>query len=142
TQTDLNRSAQNGRDWLYADHDYYGRRYSVLKEIETTNAKLLTQVCQYTFPEQEPSQTAPIAYRGLLYATTAHYTVALNAATCKVLWQSTWTPKAHETFTAQRGVAIKDGKIVRGTADGCLLALDANTGILLWSRQIADPTKG
>src|SRR5208282_2691145 len=88
TQTDLNNSAQDGNDWLYADHDYFGQRYSTLNEIDTKNVDHLTQVCNYTFPEKEPSQTAPIVYQGVLYATTAHHTVALNGATCEVIWQS------------------------------------------------------
>jgi alcohol dehydrogenase (cytochrome c) len=32
--------------------------------------------------------------------------------------------------------------LVRGTADGYLIALDAATGAMLWSRQIADPANG
>ena len=128
TQDDLNNSAREAKNWLYVDHDYYGQRYSPLSEINTENADQLAQVCQYTFPEKEPAQTAPIVYDGVLYATTAHHTVALDGATCKVIWQSDWKPKGHETFNTQRGAAIKDGKIVRGTADGYLLALDAKTG--------------
>jgi alcohol dehydrogenase (cytochrome c) len=142
SQQELDHAAQNGQDWLYADHDYFGQRYSALTEITSNNVERLTEVCKYTFPEKEPGQTAPIAYQGRLYATTAHHTVALDGANCKVIWQTTWTPKAHETFGTQRGAAIKDGKILRGTADGYLLALDAQTGKLLWSRQIADPAKG
>ena len=142
TQHELDHAHQSGQNWLSADHDYFGQRYSALKEINPRNVDRLAQVCKYTFPEQEPAQTAPIAYRGMLYATTAHHTVALDGANCKLIWESTWTPQAHETFGSQRGAAIKDGKVVRGTADGYLVALDAKTGKTLWSRQIADPAKG
>jgi alcohol dehydrogenase (cytochrome c) len=38
---------------------------------------------------------------------------------------------------ANRGVGIKDGIVVRGTADGYLIALTMDKGQLLWSRQIA-----
>ncbi len=44
--------------------------------------------------------------------------VALNGANCKVIWQSEWKPRHHEDFVTQRGAAMKDGKVVRGTADG------------------------
>jgi alcohol dehydrogenase (cytochrome c) len=37
---------------------------------------------------------------------------------------------------------MKDGKLVRGTGDGYLLALDGKTGKELWSRQIAKPSEG
>jgi alcohol dehydrogenase (cytochrome c) len=35
-----------------------------------------------------------------------------------------------------RGVAIKEGRVVRGTPDGFLIALDMAEGKLLWERQI------
>jgi alcohol dehydrogenase (cytochrome c) len=43
---------------------------------------------------------------------------------------------------ANRGSALKDGKLVRGTPDGRLLALDASSGSLLWERTIADSAIG
>jgi alcohol dehydrogenase (cytochrome c) len=39
-------------------------------------------------------------------------------------------------------VAIKDGRLVRGTTDGFLIALDMGTGSVLWERAAADPSKG
>ena len=89
-----------------------------------------------------PAQTAPIVYNSTIFATTTHYTVALDGTNCKVIWQSEWKPRDHEPFITQRGAAMKDGKVVRGTADGYLLALDAETGKELWSRQIANPSDG
>jgi alcohol dehydrogenase (cytochrome c) len=41
----------------------------------------------------------------------------------------------------QRGVAIKDGIVVRGTHDGYLLALDAATGKVLWEKALIDMSK-
>jgi alcohol dehydrogenase (cytochrome c) len=142
TQKELNEAPNDSTNWMYVDHDYRGTRYSGLNQINTTNAKQLTKLCSYTFPDKEPAQTAPIAYRGMVYATTAHYTVALDGASCKVVWQNRWTPKGHETLNTQRGAAIKDGKVVRGTGDGWLLAFDAKNGKPLWSRQIAKPEDG
>ena len=113
-------------NWMYVDHDYHGTRYSGLRGIDTTNVNRLARICVHTFPEKEPAQTAPLAYDGVIYATTAHYTVALDGPTCKVIWQHKWEPRAKETLNTQRGAAIKYGKVVRGTADGYLLALDAD----------------
>jgi alcohol dehydrogenase (cytochrome c) len=138
----LDGALGDSANWLYVDHDYHGTRYSGLSQINTGNVRKLVKVCSYQFPDKEPSQTAPLAYAGTIYATTARYTVALDGATCKVLWQYKWQPRGREVVMTQRGAAIKDGKIVRGTADGYLLALDAATGSELWSRQIADPADG
>jgi alcohol dehydrogenase (cytochrome c) len=135
-------SAPNGGDWLYVDHDLAGTRYSPLKQITTKNVAQLAKACTYSFPDKEPSQTAPIVAAGRMYLTTAHYTVALDGADCHVLWTSTWTPREHEPTNTHRGAALAAGRIIRGTDDGFLLALDAQDGHTLWSRQIADPKEG
>jgi alcohol dehydrogenase (cytochrome c) len=129
-------------DWAYANHDTYGTRYSPLKAIDTANAGTLRRVCDYAFPDKEPSQTAPIVVAGVLYASTAHYTVALDGFDCHVLWTSKWEPRGPEPAKTQRGVAFSNGKIVRGTADDFLLELDAKDGHLIWAKQIADPKGG
>ncbi|PYR48306.1 MAG: hypothetical protein DMF89_16225 [Acidobacteria bacterium] len=48
------------------------------------------------------------------------------------------TPRA----SGPSGVSVKDGRLVRATRDGYLLALDAEDGRLLWARRIADAEKG
>ena len=131
-----------GGDWLYVDHDLGGTRYSQLKQITTKNASRLVKACAYSFPDKEPSQTAPIVSAGRMYLTTAHYTVAVDGADCHVIWSSTWTPREHEPASTHRGAALADGKIIRGTDDGFLLALDAKDGHTLWAKQIADPKEG
>ena len=129
-------------DWVYVDHDLAGTRYSPLKQITTKNVSQLVKACAYSFPDKEPSQTAPIVSAGRMYLTTAHYTVAIDGADCHVIWSSTWTPREHEPANTHRGAALADGKIIRGTADGFLLALDAKDGHTLWTKQIADPKEG
>jgi alcohol dehydrogenase (cytochrome c) len=142
SQKELNNAAKDGANWLYVDHDYLGARYSPLSDINSKNVARLDQVCSHTFPEKSPSQTAPLVYGGTIYATSSHFTVAMDGATCKVIWQHQWQPRSREVFKTQRGVGLKDGKVIRGTPDGYLIALDARTGKELWSRQIADPVDG
>ena len=132
----------NAGDWVYVDHDLSGTRYSRLKQITPKNVSQLVKACAYSFPDKEPSQTAPIVAAGRMYLTTAHYTVAVDGADCHLIWSSTWTPREHEPLNTQRGAALADGKIIRGTNDGFLLALDANDGHTLWTKQIADPKEG
>jgi alcohol dehydrogenase (cytochrome c) len=129
-------------DWVYVDHDLEGTRHSPLKQITTENVSKLVKACAYSFPDKEPSQTAPIVLAGVMYLTTAHYTVAVDGADCHVVWSNTWTPREHEPLNTHRGAALADGKIIRGTNDGYLLALDAKDGHQLWAKQIADPKEG
>src|SRR6202166_5016872 len=97
TATDSSRG-----DWLYVDHDLAGTRYSTLKQVTTENVSQLVKACAYSFPDKEPSQTAPIVSAGRMYLTTAHYTVAVDGANCQVIWSSTWTPREHEPLNTQR----------------------------------------
>jgi alcohol dehydrogenase (cytochrome c) len=132
----------DGGDWIYVDHDLAGTRYSHLKQITTKNVSRLVKACSYSFPDKEPSQTAPIVSAGTIYLTTAHYTAAIDGTDCHVMWLSTWTLHEHGPLTTHRGAALADGKIIRGTDDGYLLALNANDGKTLWARQIAEPKEG
>jgi alcohol dehydrogenase (cytochrome c) len=134
-------SADDG-DWTYADHDIGGTRYSPLNQITLQNVNQLAKVCSYTFPESVPSETAPLASGGILYATSDHYTVALDGADCRVLWSYEWKPRDRDFVHPHRGAALVNGKIIRGTGDDYLISLDAETGKLLWAKQVANPKQG
>ena len=88
-------------------HVKHGQRYTPLDQITANNAANLIEICSYNFPEKMPSQMGPTVYNGAIFATTAHYTVALDGASCKVIWQSEWKPRDHETYVTHRGDAIK-----------------------------------
>ncbi|HWF12503.1 MAG TPA: PQQ-binding-like beta-propeller repeat protein [Candidatus Acidoferrales bacterium] len=135
-------AAADDTDWTYADHDLNGTRYSPLKQITAGNVKQLAKVCSYTFPEKVPSESEPIVSAGVIYATSDHYTVALDAADCHVLWSYQWVPRATDRVHPHRGAAIANGKIIRGTGDDFLISLDAETGKLQWAQQIANPDEG
>jgi alcohol dehydrogenase (cytochrome c) len=135
TQADL--EAAKPQNWLYASHDYAGTRFVDLKQITPANARTLRAVCLYRSEMAGPTQTNPIVYDGVMYLTFTRSTVAIDATTCRVRWTYDWQPKGHEISPTNRGVAIKDGKLVRGTADGYLIALNMANGDLIWSRQIA-----
>jgi alcohol dehydrogenase (cytochrome c) len=59
-----------------------------------------------------------------------------------VKWRHAWRPQDDMGWQRNRGVAIKDGRVLRGTPDGYLLALNAETGAFLWARQVAKPAEG
>jgi alcohol dehydrogenase (cytochrome c) len=137
TQAELDKAHSNTRDWLYASHDYSGQRFVDLKQITVGNAKQLRAQCIYRSSTATPMQTNPIVYDGVMYLTLGRATVAIDAETCREKWTYNWVPKGSEISTSSRGAAIKDGKLVRGTSDGYLIALDLGSGQLLWSKEIA-----
>lgn len=140
-QATLNAASQS-TDWLFHNHDYAGTRYSPLDAITSENASRLTPVCAFQMGERDNFQTGPIVHQGVMYVTTMTATIALDAATCRVKWRHTWQPKDDTGWQRNRGVAIKDGRVVRATPDGYLLGLSADTGALLWARQVSRPSEG
>ena len=134
--------AGTSTDWLYHNHDYAGTRHSPLKQVTASNANRLQAVCAFQVGSVENFVTGPLVWQGTMYLTTARLTIALDAATCRERWRHAWEPRDQFSWLNNRGVALKDGYVVRGTADGYLLALDAATGRLLWARQVAKPALG
>jgi alcohol dehydrogenase (cytochrome c) len=140
-QATLTRASQS-TDWLFHTHDYSGTRFSPLQDINATTAAQLTPACLFQVGERDNFQTGPIVYNGTMYITTTASTVALDAATCRVKWRHAWQSRETVAFQRNRGVAIKDGRVIRGTPDGYLLALNSETGAPLWARRIGKPADG
>lgn len=129
------------QDWLTHTRDLAGTRYSPLAQITAANVDRLRVACVFQVGEPGGFQTGPVIHDGTMYITTAWVTIALDAATCRPKWRHDW-PRSLDGNPGYRGVAIRDGYVVRGTWDGYLVALDAADGQLLWSRRIADASRG
>ena len=142
TQQELNAAHSSTRDWLYHTHDYSGTRYAGLGQITPANAPGLRVECAFQFGEQSVFQTGPIVYDGRMYLTGTRTTTAIDAKNCSLLWRHQWVPRGREVWPKNRGVAIKDGYLIRGTSDGYLLAISATTGDLIWARRTADTSRG
>jgi alcohol dehydrogenase (cytochrome c) len=135
-------AAADSSDWLFHNHNYAGTRHSPLSEITTANASRLTPACIFQMGERDNFQTGPIVHDGVMYITTMLTTLALDASTCRVKWRHTWEAKDDTGWQRNRGVAVKDGHVVRATPDGYLVALSADRGALLWARQVSKPDAG
>ena len=144
SQDELNAAQSNTTDWLISNHDYSGQRYVDLNQINQQNAAALRPACLYQAGDTKAFHNNPIVYRGVMYITTSAATIALDATSCKVRWRYDRKLKSIEVHPPNRGVALKDGRLIRGTSDGFLLALDIETGKVLWERKIvtADKNEG
>jgi PQQ-dependent dehydrogenase (methanol/ethanol family) len=141
TQEELNAAQTNTTDWLLSNHDYGGQRFVDLKGINHDNAASLRPVCMCQTGDTKAFHTNPIVYKGTMFITTSTSTIALDAASCRTRWRHNWKAKSIEVHPPNRGVAIKDGRVVRATTDGYLFALDIETGKLLWERKVVDSAK-
>ena len=139
TSAELFHAASDTQGWLYASKDYAGQRYVALNQITEANAHSLRATCIYRSNTTGSFQSSPLVYKGVMYFTVDNVTIAIDAATCREKWTHTWELKATPLSKANRGGAIADGRFVRGTPDGWLIALNMTDGSLVWSQQIADP---
>ena len=146
SQSALTAAGANGRDFLHSNMDYAQTRYYPASQINSGNVSKLKVA--YTFQTEvlESMETAPIVVDGIMYLTTSYnHVYAVDAATGKEFWHYKHKMGAVTTYCCgpnNRGVAILGDKLFMGTLDAKLVALDAKTGKVLWSTQIADPELG
>lgn len=88
-------------------------------------------------------QSTPLVVDGTMYLSSNPSTVwALDAATGERKWA--YVPEMNEAVVARsffahtRGLAIGDGRVYMGLADGRLVALNERTGQVIWDRAIVD----
>ena len=130
------------RDWPSYNRSLTSERFSPLSQITGENVGGLREVCSYDTGLTTSFQTGPIAVAGTLYFTTEFDTFAIDAATCEERWRSTLDYERAGPLRVNRGAAYLDGRLFRGLQDGRLVALDAETGDLLWEVQVGITEKG
>lgn len=136
SQQELDQAASPTDSWLMTNKSYDGHRHVALDQIKPDNVANLTEVCTFRSGVDAPAQSTPLLYQGRLYLSIGQTTVALDARDCRQIWRHEWVLKGKALSTPNRGVAIKDGRVFRGTSDGYLIALDMDSGKLLWQRQV------
>ncbi len=138
TQAELDAADGATTNWMMYNKGYRAERYSTLDKINAANAGKMRPVCMFQLGELGTFSTGPVVYDGILYATTHLGTYAIDATTCRKLWSHQHDAQGPEMNATNKGVAIAGGRVIRGSQDGFLYALDAKTGEPLWVRQVAD----
>ena len=139
-----------GKDWAQPAGDYANTRYSQLKEINSENVKTLTPVWTFSTGVLRGHEGAPLVIGDTMYVHTPFpnivYALDLNRDGT-ISWK--YEPKQDPAVvgvmccdTVNRGLAYGDGKIFLYQADTTLVALDAKTGVPIWSVKNGDPSKG
>ena len=135
------------QNWMAHGRTQASTRYSPLDQINVATVGRLKPAWYFQFDTTRGQEATPIVVDGVMYTTTAWSKVyALDAATGKQLWF--YDPKTPGTAgpkaccdVVNRGPAVYRGKVYVGTVDGRLIALNARTGALVWSRLTVDPTQ-
>jgi alcohol dehydrogenase (cytochrome c) len=134
-----------GSNWSSYNGDYTGRRYSSLREINSTNVHAIRTAWVFHPGNTQTLEATPVVVNGVMYLTSADDTFALDAKTGRRLWHyhrevSTGLlddAAAHKS----RGVAVWQNFVYTETDDAHLLCLDARSGNLRWDVQYADKAK-
>jgi alcohol dehydrogenase (cytochrome c) len=133
-------SAPQPDDWITVNKDYRSQRYVDLDQITPANVANLGEICEIQLNEPVFFSSGLLKIGRTLYVNTYRGTYAFDAVTCQLRWKDVMDTFSTSLKTNNsRGSAYLDGKIFRGTPDGNLIALDANTGVQLWSNTTSAP---
>ena len=113
--------------------------YSQLTQITDANVKKLGLVSSLDLEGEVSLEATPLAVDGVLYFSGSYSGVyAVDGVTGKLLWKydpEVWKVNPHKMGMAvNRGVAYDNGRIFVGVVDGRLVALNAKTGAVEWTK--------
>jgi len=137
----------NAGHWMSYGRDYSEQRYSPLKQINVDNVGQLGLAWYADLAERGGSyETTPIVVDGRIFVTAPWSKLyAFDAKTGKALWK--YDPKVPGEWAVKlccgivnRGAAVWQGKVIWGTLDGRLIAVDAKSGRKVWEVQATDPS--
>jgi len=143
SQQDLIKGSANTDNVVNYGMSYGMQRYSTLTQINKSNIKKLVPVWSLSLESELGEQAQPMVYDGVMFVTNAKFTVAVEAATGKVLWRTpvNFEPEAPRVVCcgqSYRGPVLYNGKVLRGTLDAHVVALDQKTGKEVWKTKVAE----
>ncbi|CAM4042141.1 PQQ-dependent methanol/ethanol family dehydrogenase [Roseateles saccharophilus] len=144
----IETSAKSGQEVLSWGLGTQGQRYSALKQINTGNAAKLVPAWAFSFggEKQRGQESQPLIHNGKMFVTASYSRIfALDAATGKKLWK--YEHRLPEGImpccdVVNRGAALYDNLVIFATLDAQLVALDQNTGDVVWKEKVDDYAAG
>ncbi len=138
--TDAMLTAAEGGEWLSYGRDYGEQRFSPLDQITDANVGQLGLAWSADLDSARGQEATPLMHDGTLYITTAWSMVkAYDARTGALKWE--YDPEVPRSKLVEvccdavnRGVALYGDKAYVATLDGRLVALDQDTGKVVWSK--------
>lgn len=125
-----------------------GQRYSALQNINTKTVKNLVPVWSMSFggEKQRGQQSQPLVYKGKMFVTASYSRIfAVDVKTGEKIWK--YEHRLPEGImpccdVVNRGAALYDNLVIFGTLDAQLVALDQETGKVVWREKIDDYAAG
>lgn len=125
-----------------------GQRYSPLKQVNTRTVSRLVPAWAFSFggEKQRGQESQPVIHKGKMFVTASYSRLfALDAATGRKLWR--YDHRLPEGImpccdVVNRGAALYDNLVIFSTLDAQLVALDQDTGEVVWKEKIDDYRAG
>ncbi|MEO0463372.1 MAG: PQQ-binding-like beta-propeller repeat protein [Pseudomonadota bacterium] len=127
--------------WLMFRGNYASWGYSPLAQINTENVDTL-QLGWSIAMEDGPNQATPLVHEGVLYLPHPDDVVTAHDATNgDLLWEYRRENDVPYWGSGHinRNIAIAGDKIFMSAHDAAIVALDKNTGELVWESSVGDP---
>ncbi len=147
--TELMRLMDNPNNWASWGGDYAGTRYSKLNQINSKNVGDLQVAWTFSTGVLRGHEGGPLVIGDTLYVHTPFpnkvFAINLDDQTIKWRYEPKQNPDTIPVMccdTVYRGLAYGDGKIFLQQADTHLVALDAETGKMIWRVKNGDPKMG
>ena len=148
TEKMIEDSAKSGNEVLSWGLGTQGQRYSPLKQVTTANVARLAPAWAFSFggEKQRGQEAQPLIHAGKMFVTASYSRIfALDAATGKKLWK--YEHRLPEGImpccdVVNRGAALFDNLVIFATLDAQLVALDQETGDVVWKEKIDDYAAG
>jgi lanthanide-dependent methanol dehydrogenase len=137
--------------WTMASRDHAGTRFSALTEINAGNVGSLQVAWTFSTGLTHGHEAAPLIVNNTMYVVTPYpnyvYALDLKEPGGRVKWTYKPNPARASQGVAccdvvNRGAAYGDGKIVFNTLDNYTIALDAETGKVIWRTRLGDINVG
>jgi alcohol dehydrogenase (cytochrome c) len=146
TFKDLRDGFKNPSRWLTYSGDYSSRRHSPLTLITPQNVSNLA--VQWTFQAESMSrgrgfEATPLILDGVLFITgTNNWAWAIDARTGQQIWHYRRQLPTGLTYgggnIVNRGLGMLGNRLFMATLDAHVIALDRNSGGVLWDTTLAD----
>lgn len=151
TAQDLVQLQNDPNQWVLPGKNYAGTRFSELDQINTQNVKDLKVAWTFSTGTLNGLEGAPLVVNNTMYFVTSFPNIVYALDLTKPGAPIKWMYKPNQDPTVQgvaccdvvnRGVAYGDGKIVFNQLDATTVALDAETGQVVWQVKQGDPKRG
>ncbi len=146
---DVEKQTADAKNWAMQAGDMYNQRYSKLTQINAQNVGKMQVAWMFSTGVLRGHEGSPLVVGNTMYLHTPfpNKVFALDIDTQKIKWR--YEPKQDAAVipqmccdTVYRGLAYAENKIFLQQADSMLVALDANTGKVVWSVKNGDPKVG